>query len=170
LKIAPALENIVSGCHAKTHPNTNAALGLEVTQKAEVQFNRDLLQNALAWMATHPRYFALLTARRFVRFWFPYLGGFRYEIPTGALTVLSVFGLAGMYREIRIAALLFASTLFVYPLIHYLVQFEARYRYPIFWATLIPAAYALTKMIHWTRKEAAVEENPAGVENELMRV
>lgn len=164
------LENIVSGCHAKTHPNSNAALDVEVIQKGEVQFNRDLLQNALAWMAAHPRDFALLTARRFMRFWFPYLGGFRYAIPMGALTVLSVFGLAGMYRENRIAALLFASTLLVYPLIHYLVQFEARYRYPIFWATLIPGAWALTRTIRRQKPDLSGETSPAVAEMEVTSV
>jgi hypothetical protein len=28
-----------------------------------------------------------------------------------------------------------------------LIQFEARYRYPIFWATLLPAAYAVLQIV-----------------------
>jgi hypothetical protein len=87
----------------------------------------------------------------------------------GFLTALSVLGLFWMYRENRTAALLFASTLLVYPLIHYIVQFEARYRYPIFWATLIPAAYAFAKIIPWPRNEAT-DKAPARVESELISV
>jgi hypothetical protein len=162
------LENVESGCHAATHPNANAALDVEVIQKGEVPFNREMQHRALAWIASNPRAFAVLTARRFARFWFPYLGSFRYAIPMGSLTALSVLGLFWMYREHRTAALLFASTLALYPLIHYIVQFEARYRYPIFWATLVPAGYALAKIIPWPRNEAIDKATPARVENELM--
>ncbi|HWX39063.1 MAG TPA: hypothetical protein VNY09_07460 [Candidatus Sulfotelmatobacter sp.] len=163
------LENVSSGCHAATHPNTNADLDVEVIEKGEVRFNQQALHRALSWIASNPRAFAALTARRFARFWFPYLGSFRYSIPMGFLTALSVLGLFWMYRENRTAALLFASTLLVYPLIHYIVQFEARYRYPIFWATLIPAAYAFAKIIPWPRNEAT-DKAPARVESELISV
>jgi hypothetical protein len=162
------LENVESGCHAATHPNANADLDVEVVQKGEVPFNREMQHRALAWIASNPRAFAALTARRFARFWFPYLGSFRYAIPMGLLTVLSVLGLFWMYREHRNAALLFGATIAVYPVIHYVVQFEARYRYPIFWATLIPAAYALGRTIALPRNEAMDKAGPARAENELM--
>jgi hypothetical protein len=142
------LQNLLSGCHAQTHPNANQRIAGEVIDKGEIQFNHDELAQAKTWIVENPRAFARLTAQRFVRFWFPYLGGFRYAIPTGILTVLSFLGLFWMVREHRIAALLFTSTLFFYPLIHYVVQFEARYRYPIFWATLLPAAYAILKIFN----------------------
>jgi hypothetical protein len=141
------LGNLISGCHNQTHPNPNAAIAGEVIDKGEVQFNRDRLREALAWIQSNPRAFAWLTARRFIRFWFPYLNGFRYAIPTGMLTILSFAGLVWMFRRHRRTALLFTSTLLVYPFIHYLIQFEARYRYPIFWATLLPAAYAVLQIV-----------------------
>jgi hypothetical protein len=164
------LENVESGCHAATHPNANADLDVELIQKGEVPFNREMQHRAFAWIASNPRAFAVLTARRFARFWFPYLGSFRYAIPMGVLTVLSVLGLFWMYREHRTAALLFAATLAVYPLIHYVVQFEARYRYPIFWATLVPAAYVLTMMFRLSRKKTAHGESPASAEVELLSI
>jgi hypothetical protein len=161
------LENITSGCHAKTHPNASADLDVEVIEKGEVRFNQEMLHRALSWIGSNPRAFAWLTARRFARFWFPYLGGFRYSIPTALLTVLSSVGLAWMFTEQRIAAWLFASTLLVYPLVHYIVQFEARYRYPIFWATLLPAAYAVTKIVHWPQKEIARNSGAPKEEREM---
>jgi hypothetical protein len=142
------LGNLISGCHMQTHPNPNAAIAEEVVAKGEVQFNRDRLRQALAWIHANPRAFAWLTARRFARFWFPYLNGYRYAIPSATLTILSLIGLVWMFREHRRAALLFASTLLVYPLVHYLIQFEARYRYPIYWATLLPAAYGVLHIVH----------------------
>ena len=167
---ATTLANVLGGCHARTHPNANAGLDLEIIEKGEVQFNRDMMRKALAWIASHPSAFAELTVQRIVRFWFPYLGSYRYAIPMGVLTVLSIFGLALMYRENRIAAFLFAATLLVYPLIHYLVQFEARYRYPIFWATLIPAAYALTEVFRRWKGETSPANARPSVESELKSV
>ena len=125
---------------------------------------------SIAWIASHPGAFAELTAQRGVRFWFPYLGGYRYAIPMGALTVISVIGLALIYRENRIAAFLFAATLFAYPLIHYPVQFEARCRYPIFWATRIPAAYALTRVVQRSRATSGDQEKSSNTRDELVRV
>ncbi len=162
------LENLLSGCHVLTHPNGNPYIAADVAEKGEIEFNREMLHSALSWIESNPRAFASLTARRFVRFWFPYLGSYRYSIPMGLLTMLSIVGIALMYREHRIAAWIFASTLLVYPLVHYLVQFEARYRYPIFWATLLPAAYSIVKIIPWRREGRVAAASIASEEHELI--
>jgi hypothetical protein len=164
------LENVTSGCHAHTHPNASAALATEVVLNGEVRFNQEMMRRAVDWIARNPRAFAWLTLRRFIRFWFPYLGGYRYAIPTGVLTILSFVGLVWMYREHRLAALLIGSTLLVYPLVHYVVQFEARYRYTIFWATLLPAAYAIMKGIPRRRSTATTVPGQHKEESELLPV
>jgi hypothetical protein len=164
------LENIDSGCHAKTHPNANTDLDIEVVEKGEVQFNWEMLHRALSWIASNPRRFTVLTAQRFLRFWFPYLGSFRYSIPMGLVTLLSFGGLAWMFREQRFSASLLAATLLVYPLIHYVVQFEARYRYPIFWATLLPAAYAIVSVIRWLGGTRLAASNAGKEEQEVVSV
>ena len=149
------IENINSGCHSKTHPNPNPYIAGEVIDKGEIRFNQERLHQALNWISSNPRAFASLTGRRFLKFWFPYLGSLRYAIPTGILTILSFAGLAMLFRRSsqnnRRAAWMLASTLLLYPLVHYVVQFEARYRYPIFWATFLPAAYATLEFIYWLR-------------------
>jgi hypothetical protein len=164
------LENLNSGCHALTHPNANADLAAQVAEKGEVRFNREMLHRALSWISSNPRAFVWLTVRRVARFWFPYLGSYRYAIPMGVLTILSFAGLVRMYQEHRCAALLFASTLLIYPLVHYLVQFEARYRYPIFWATFLPAAYAIVKTIPWPRRGSVSLASAGNTEHEMMMV
>jgi hypothetical protein len=161
------LENFLSGCHVMTHPNGNPFLAADVAREGEIRFNQEMLRGALSWITENPRKFGWLTERRFFRYWFPYLGSFRYSIPMGTLTVLSLGGLALMFRERRQAALLLASTLCVYPFVHYFVQFEARYRYPIFWATLLPASYALVKIISWPRKRGAPAASGIKEETEL---
>jgi len=146
------LGNIEAGCHQVTHPNANAVLAGKVFDEGEIRFNREELHQALVWISSNPRAFASLTRRRFLKFWFPYLNSLRYAIPGGILTIVSFAGLALMFRKNRRAAWLFASTLLLYPFVHYFVQFEARYRYPVFWATFLPAAYAILELIYWWRR------------------
>jgi len=162
------LENINSGCHMKTHPNPSPDVAGEVFDKGEIQFNRERLHQALAWISSNPRAFASLTVWRFLKFWFPYLGSLRYAIPTGILTILSFAGLAVMFRKNRRAAWLLASTLLLYPFVHYFVQFEARYRYPVFWATFLPAAYAIVEFTNLLRRVPAPSMTLAKKQDELV--
>ncbi len=164
------LENIISGCHQQTHPNANAQIAEQLMDQGEVNFNQGRLRQAVSWISSHPRDFLRLTALRFWRFWFPYLGSYRYALPMGLLTILSIAGLAGLYGQNRIAALLFASTLAIYPLIHYVIQFEARYRYPIFWATLLPAAYAVEKIFRRRKEPKNTLQSAAPPQQELAAV
>jgi hypothetical protein len=162
------LENLIAGCHIKTHPNPNPEIAGEVIDKGEIRFNQERLHQALNWISSNPRAFAALTGRRFLKFWFPYLGSLRYAIPTGVLTILSFAGLAMLFRNNRRAAWMLASTLLLYPLVHYFVQFEARYRYPIFWATLLPAAYALNEAARWLRNTPQPSVSATKEQDELV--
>jgi len=164
------LENINSRCHFKTHPNANPDIAGEVMDKGEIQFNREQLRQALAWISTNPRAFISLTGRRLLKFWFPYLGSLRYAIPAGILTIVSCAGIAIMFRNNRRAALMLASTLLLYPLVHYVVQFEARYRYPIFWATFLTAAYAVSETVRWLRKAPHPSEGAAKEQDAMVAV
>jgi hypothetical protein len=166
------LENIDSRCHFQTHPNPNPQIAGELMDKGEINFNREKLHQAMAWISANPQAFASLTRRRFVRFWFPYLGALRYAIPTGILTVFSLVGLALMFWNQsganRRAALMLATPLVLYPLVHYVVQFEARYRYPIFWATFLPASYAILECVNWLRKAQETDVNALKQRDELV--
>lgn len=164
------LENLTSGCHALTHPNANAELAAQVVEKGESGFNREMLRRALSWIAANPGAFAALTAKRALRFWFPFLGGYRYAVPMAGLTILSFAGLFWMREQKRAATYLFAATMAVYPLVHYLIQFEARYRYPVFWVTLLPAAYAIMKLTHWPKQARSIRQIEADEEREMSLV
>jgi hypothetical protein len=162
------LENLRSGCHNQTHPNASPVIAGEVFDKGEIRFNQEQLHQALVWISSNPRAFASLTGRRFLKFWFPYLNSLRYAIPTGILTILSFAGLALMFRNNRRAAWMLASTLLLYPFVHYFVQFEARYRYPVFWATFLPAAYAILEFIEWWRKAPQPSVRVAEEQDEMV--
>jgi hypothetical protein len=164
------LENYISGCHFETHPNVNAAVAAEVLEKGEIRFNQERMHQAFAWISENPRAFASLTARRFLRFWFPYLTSYRYAVPCGVLTVLSFLGLGAMFRKQPRAAWAIFSVLALYPLINYVVQFEARYRYPIFWATLLPAAYAVLEVPRLFRKAPVGQLRAVEAKNEMVPI
>jgi hypothetical protein len=147
---APSIrENIQSGCHFRTHPNSNPAVAAQLVTVGELRFNRMDLRQALSWMGSHPSAFLNLTARRFRLFWFPTLDRTAETVFVWLITLLSVPGLWFMARHNRTIALLIVIAWLVFPAIYYLVQFEPRYRYPIYWTSLIPAGYAFTQI--WRR-------------------
>jgi hypothetical protein len=59
------------------------------------------------------------------------------------MTVLSLPGLFLLYRRDVNSWVIAMSCLMVFPLIHYIIQFEYRYRYPILWVTFLLGALAI---------------------------
>ena len=152
---SPTLEqNIQSGCHAKTHPNPTASIAAQVASRGELQFNRARLRDALSWIAGHRAAFLSLTARRLRQFWFPNLESWRDTIAVWLVTIVSLAGWWILKEKDRLAAWMMASTWLCFPLIYYVVQGDPRYRYPIYWTSLLAAGYALAQMIQWSRKTA----------------
>jgi len=144
---APSIrENIESGCHAQTHPNPNAAVAAQLATAGEVSFNRAKRREAFAWIAAHPSAFLSLTMRRFRLFWLPDLDHVWQATLVWLITLLSLLGLWTMARERFAAAGLMATAWILFPLIYYAIQFEPRYRYPIFWTMLLPAGCALVRI------------------------
>lgn len=147
---APSIRgNIQSGCHYLTHPNANAAVAAQLAAVGELSFNRARLHQAFAWIGSHRYAFLVLTIRRFRLFWLPALDRRTEAVLVWLLTLLSLPGLWAMARKNRLATALMAAAWMLFPLIYYLIQFEPRYRYPIYWTSLLPAGYALTEI--WRR-------------------
>jgi hypothetical protein len=149
--------NVKSGCHFATHPNLSEPLQKELAAVGEYRFNQERMRQALSWIASHPKRFASLTVQRFALFWFPSKGlaQFRRLPPVvWCITLVSFAGLARLWRRNRVGAWLIGGALLVYPLMYYVIQFEPRYRDPIFWVTLLLAGYALTAVLpkSWRRQ------------------
>ena len=145
---APSIrENIQSGCHVRTHPNSNAAIAAQVAAAGELQFNRAKFREALSWIASHRAAFLKLTVRRFRLFWFPEVDRAWEGMAAWIVTLLSLVGLWRMAGENRAAAALLLAAWLLFPLVYYVIQFDARYRYPIYWTSLLPAGYALTEIL-----------------------
>jgi hypothetical protein len=144
---APSIrENIQSGCHARTHPNIGAAVAAQLTASGEVSFNRARLHEALNWISSNPRAFFSLTLSRVRLFWFPSLYRWWEAAFVWLVTLLSFEGIWLLAKRNSVAALLIGTAWLLFPLIYYITQFEPRYRYPIYWTSLLPAGYAVTEM------------------------
>lgn len=152
--------NLHSGCFAAHHPNVNRSQAEQIKALGEIQYNKQKLRSALAWIWSHPHRFVDLSVQRFVHFWFPTeglrlvdvhkdTGGYRqYALVVWAATLLSLVGLGlGWLHGHRHAVVLSLLWVFFYPPVYYLVQYENRYRVPILWVTFMWAGYAGAKLL-----------------------
>lgn len=142
-------ENRTANCFR--HPNESASEAAQVRAMGEYEYNREKLREALAWMKNNRAKFADLTKQRFLAFWFYTPGGNYFagrHIPPSIWIIwlafpLSVAGLWLLFRRDRASAWICLAWLALFPPIYYFVEFIPRYRYPILWATFLPASFAL---------------------------
>jgi hypothetical protein len=131
------------------HPNESLAEASKVRAMGEYDYNQEKLREALAWIKDNPGKFAELTKQRFLAFWFftPGRGYFSGgHIPASILMIwltapLSVGGLWLLSKNQRNTAGICLVWLILFPVIYYIIQFTPRYRYPIWWASLLPASF-----------------------------
>jgi hypothetical protein len=127
------------------HPSTSEAEAIRVQQLGEVGYNRERALEARSWILNHPQRFLALTALRTVYFWFPpyplhqfYKCLFDYPI-----TILGVVGLYRMLQQRLPLGNLFGMLFLIFPAVYYPIEADTRYRYPIDWAFLFLASYAV---------------------------
>jgi hypothetical protein len=138
------------------HPNRSLQQRLRYREIGEVRFHREKLREAIAWILDHPAKFLQLTV---LRGWYFWVAPVRRPAQTALLYVISglaAFGLWRLWKTQPIAGLQFAALWLGFSFIYYLVQFDNRYRYPIFWSFLLLASFALTEMPWWRRLERHV--------------
>ena len=141
-----------AGCPA--HPTASRAETEAVREMGELNYNRDRMAKATAWISTHRAAFLQLVFERFAGFWFP-LSGYApppFSFGVCCTTLLSLPGLAWMYRRRRDAAWLMFAVAAAYPWLYCLVRSDIRYRYPILWVSLLPAGYFLAQLAPLVRK------------------
>lgn len=120
-----------------------------VKQMGEVAYNKVKLGQAREWIRQHPADFAVLTARRFLAFWFPLGITPIHTIVRVGFSVLALAGLVLLFRIQRLLAFVFLLTWISFSSLYYIIQWSTRYRYPIEWELVICAAVALTRSIAW---------------------
>lgn len=126
------------------HPGNNEQEARNVQRVGEFEYMRRAKREAISWIRTHPAAFFRLTALRVAQFWFGPVDDRWTALRISLLTLLSVCGawraLPALGVPQRAAILI---PLAVYPLVYYLVGFEARYREPIDGLALLLAASAI---------------------------
>lgn len=114
------------------HPRTDEDEARKVKELGELAYMRAAGREAREWIAAHPGEFVRLTALRVVQFWLGPVDDAVAALGIGLSTLLSVVGawraFPGLSADRR-AALLVPFLLF--PLVYYVVGFEARYRQPL---------------------------------------
>jgi hypothetical protein len=154
-------------CFRNDHPNENYWEALRVRTLGEPAYNQVRLHEALKWINSHRRRFLLLTARRFVAFWFPNTSGnplregwpLRTEWVTYVFTLMSILGLLLLWRKDRYATILLGLWLTLFPLTYYVIQFSPRYRHPILWATLLPGSYLIVELLSIGRRGRTIHRS-----------
>jgi hypothetical protein len=136
--------NDASGCHALLQPNKSVQEARAVRQLGELAYNRDRMAKARRWIAENPARFGELTAGRIRQFWFPTPEKQPvYEYSRWLITALSAAGIALLARRRDRSLILFAGGLLAYSFLYYFVQASTRYRSPVLWLSVLPAAYAV---------------------------
>lgn len=138
------------------HANSNTEEARLVRDMGEYAYNRDRQARAWRWIRDHPGEFASLSLLRIERFWFP------LPIPMSAsswsvwvVTVVSAAGLILLIARRNAALWFLAPVLVLYPLPYYLVNNDARLRYPILWISVLCAGFALSALFAKLRKPHA---------------
>jgi hypothetical protein len=125
------------------HPRTDEDEARRVAELGERAYMRAAGREAKAWIAAHPGEFLRLTALRVVQFWLGPVGDAAAMAAISLLTLLSAVGASRTFPSLsndRRAALLVPFLLF--PLVYYVVGFEARYRQPLDGLAFLLAASA----------------------------
>jgi hypothetical protein len=136
------------------HPNESVSEAKIVRASGEYAYNQLKLRETLKWIGNNPGQFANLTRERFLAFWF-YVPGVSYfsgqSVPVSILIIwlaapLSIGGLWLLFKTDRNAAGLILVWLVLFPPAYYFLAFTTRYRYPILWASFMPAAFFLIRV------------------------
>ncbi len=143
-------ENLKHFCHGSFHPNSSIQEAEEVLRLGEHRYNRKRLHTVLVWISAHPHAAGTLIAQRFWFFWFPStegLIGYRQQrarwLFLHAFTLASLWGLYQSWKQRLRCLQLLGIYLILFPLVYYVVEFDARYRYPVLWMTWLLAAHAI---------------------------
>ena len=129
------------------HPRTNEEEAKKVQQLGELEYMRQAGREASAWMRSHPTAFLRLTSLRFAQFWLGPIDDRPVAVGTTLLTLLAVLGAWRAWPRLSVpqrAAILIP--LLTFPLVYYVVGYEARYRQPADGLLLLLAATGLVAM------------------------
>jgi hypothetical protein len=147
---------------ALMHPYNNGAERAKYTAIGEIAYQHDQEKQVKEWMWSHPWRFLELTIIRFFYFWFPRMASPWTTLGMVCLTLAAFLGLFVLFVRRSVACWLFAGIFVVFPLVYYVVQSIARYRYPIEWSFKLLAGLAVWATLRFilnTFSDSAKEVN-----------
>jgi hypothetical protein len=153
-------ENFTNHCYGQTHPNESLTEAQLLRRLGEPEYDRVKTAAAFDWIRANPRRFWELTAHRILFFWFPSMKQFPLQArATWIITLLSIPGLVWMWRHSARLAMFVTAAAALYPIVYYLVVSDIRYRAPLSWVAIIPAAYLCDQMyrtakLRWGTRES----------------
>ncbi len=128
------------------HPSLDPGAAAAVRAQGEAAYNRQLVLETLDWIRSRPLHFLRLTLRRIVNFWFPPAPEPGRGAALGALAAAGWIGVLWAWRRGLAGAGLQIAVWLTFPLVYYLVQSAPRYRYPLTWAFLLYAVWAVSQL------------------------
>jgi len=134
------------------HPRTSIAEALRARELGETRYMREVRNEALAYVRTHPGESARLVAARVAHFWLGSLHRPEMAALVSLLTLLAAFGIWRTIPALSVpqrAALLIP--LLTFPLVYYVLGYMPRYRAPLDWLLVLCAGAALDA---WLRRRA----------------
>jgi hypothetical protein len=122
----------------------------------EGPYNLRLQRQAIAWIVTHPARFARLTIERLKEFWFPTSNS---AIKTAFLWSVAIAGLTWLVAHARARdsdratlARFWLVALVAYSLVHYVIQADVRYRYPVQGLLLLATSAGAVELLRKRRR------------------
>jgi len=130
------------------HPSENLEEARLVRDLGEAEYMRRARSEAIGWIRNHPGEFLRLTLMRFVHFW---CGPLRLPLRAALTSAVTVLALLGLRRSLpaltapgRAALLIPLAT---FPLVYYVVSYQAHYPAPLAWLLLLAASYEVQSWI-----------------------
>ena len=163
-------ENALTDFYNRRHPWLSASEAALVGEMGELAFQRWRFEFT-GWIRQDPGQFLGRTLNRIPYFWFmPSSFPNWKNLIIFPITALSFYGLYRMMRRAPGPGMALAAGFVGFPLVYYVTNLRTRYRFPIEWAILFLAAFAV--MDHWNRAEstrrffpwAAKPPNPSGID------
>ena len=137
-------------------PADNVAQRERYQQLGEIAYVRQRRWEALQFIRQSPIRYARLVLYRVEYWWFAQGEGAPIFIFYRLLSVLSLTGMALAWRRWRVAGTLpLFGAVVIYPLVYYLTDVYARYRYPIEPFLVVFAGYALSRAFEFRRSKMA---------------
>jgi hypothetical protein len=131
----------------RCHPSVDPGAAAAVCEQGEAVYNRRLLREALDWAQSRPLHFIRLTVRRMLNFWVPPTPEPLRGVALGFLAVAGWIGLLWACRHGLAGAAAQVTVWLTFPGVYYLVQSAPRYRYPLTWAFLLYATWAVAQLV-----------------------